>query len=172
MPGCHEFTLQLAQGPSMQSKISCAVRVQSMQPLDFEIKFPGFRCFCLTTMVCWPTSWRYDATALDLSHSDAVQVTASRALLTVDGMVGTPDFQVFPGFVLGSPAAPATQQRCGRRGVHRFHQPMQLPRPDPTVNHPGSSFNAHPGLPVDNPQFRLESHMHAPHQMVGLPHRE
>lgn len=37
--GCHEFTLQLPQGPSMQSKIRCAVRVQPMRPWDFEINF-------------------------------------------------------------------------------------------------------------------------------------
>lgn len=30
--GCHEFTLQLPQGPSMQSKIRCAVRVQPCDP--------------------------------------------------------------------------------------------------------------------------------------------
>lgn len=107
----------------MQSKISCAVRVQSMQPLDFEIKFPGFRCFCLTTMVCWPTSWRYDATALDLSHSDAVKVTASRALLTIDGMVDTrlPSFPRFSAGVTNSSSYSAVLRQAWRSQVPPAH---------------------------------------------------
>ena len=89
------------------------------------------------------------ATALDLSHSDAGKVTASRALLTIDGMVDT-SLPSFPRFCAGVTSSSSRSAALWRLQV--LHQPMQLPRPDPTVSHSGSSFIAYPGLPVENPQ--------------------
>lgn len=118
--------------------------------LRLRDQFPGFRCFCLTMVVVELADKAGEsyATALDLSHSDAGKVTASRALLTIDGMVDT-SLPSFPRFCAGVTSSSSSSAALWRSQV--LHQPMQLPRPDPTVNHPGSSFIAHQGLPVEDP---------------------